>query len=76
MTKHLEREPFEQLVKSKNLVAFKHNDFWQCMDTIRDKEILEEKIKKYKFERNIIIFGAQGYRISFDKATLKEILIY
>ena len=46
---YLEREPFEQLVKSKNLVAFKHNDFWQCMDTIRDKEILEEKIKKYKF---------------------------
>ncbi len=46
---YLEREPFEQLVKTKNLVAFKHNDFWQCMDTIRDKEILEEKTKKYKF---------------------------
>ena len=38
----LEREPFEKLTKKKELVAFKHKGFWQCMDTLRDKEILEK----------------------------------
>ena len=42
----LEREPFEIITKKKQLVAFKHKGFWQCMDTLRDKEILEKKIKK------------------------------
>ena len=42
---YLEREPFEQITKNKQFVAFKHKGFWQCMDTQRDKEILERKIK-------------------------------
>lgn len=37
----LEREPFEKLTKKKELVAFKHKGFWQCMDTKRDKDFLE-----------------------------------
>jgi glucose-1-phosphate cytidylyltransferase len=41
----LERDPFEKLTKKKELVAYKHNGFWQCMDTLRDKEILEKKLK-------------------------------
>ena len=41
----LEKEPFKKISKKKQLVAFKHNGFWQCMDTLRDKEILEKKIK-------------------------------
>jgi len=44
----LEREPFEKLTKEKQLVAYKHHSFWQCMDTQRDKEILEKKLKKMK----------------------------
>ena len=31
----LERQPLEALTR-KNLVAFKHHGFWQCMDTLRD----------------------------------------
>ena len=42
---YLEREPFEKITKNKQFVAFKHKGFWQCMDTQRDKEILERKIK-------------------------------
>ena len=42
----LERTPLEALSKENNLAAFKHNGFWQCMDTIRDKEVLEEFSKK------------------------------
>ena len=35
----------KNLVKRKQLIAFKHKGFWQCVDTVRDKEILEEKLK-------------------------------
>tara|TARA_E500000178_G_scaffold287549_1_gene289809 strand:- start:688 stop:1389 length:702 start_codon:yes stop_codon:yes gene_type:complete len=42
---YLEREPFERITKNKQFVAFKHKGFWQCMDTQRDKETLERKIR-------------------------------
>lgn len=37
-----EREPLEHLANEGNLVAFKHNGFWQPMDTLRDKIQLEK----------------------------------
>ncbi len=37
-----EREPLEKLVELNELLAFKHENFWQCMDTKRDKDMLEE----------------------------------
>jgi glucose-1-phosphate cytidylyltransferase len=43
---YLEQEPFKRATKNKQLLAFKHKGFWQCMDTLRDKEILENKIKE------------------------------
>ena len=45
----LEQEPFQIATKKKQLLAFKHKGFWQCMDTLRDKIILEKKIKENKF---------------------------
>jgi len=36
-----EQDPLKYLAKNKNLVAFKHSDFWQPMDTLRDKTYLE-----------------------------------
>ncbi|MCD7716287.1 MAG: glucose-1-phosphate cytidylyltransferase [Lachnospiraceae bacterium] len=39
-----EKEPLERLAKDGQLVAYKHNGFWQCMDTQREKEQLEEMI--------------------------------
>jgi len=42
----LEQYPLEKLSSLKKLGAYKHNGFWQCVDTIRDKEILEKAIKK------------------------------
>lgn len=36
-----EREPLETIANEDQLVAYKHNGFWQCMDTMRDKEKLE-----------------------------------
>ncbi|MCX7714774.1 MAG: glucose-1-phosphate cytidylyltransferase [Clostridia bacterium] len=37
----LERAPMERLARENQLMAYKHNGFWQCMDTLRDKEALE-----------------------------------
>jgi|TARA_B110000211_G_scaffold68257_1_gene78807 glucose-1-phosphate cytidylyltransferase len=42
---YLEREPLEHVCKSKNLCAYKHNGFWQCVDTKRDLEKLKKIIK-------------------------------
>lgn len=36
-----EKEPLEGLAKDGQLMAYRHYDFWQCMDTVRDKKLLE-----------------------------------
>jgi glucose-1-phosphate cytidylyltransferase len=36
-----EREPMERLAAEGQLMAYKHTSFWQCMDTLREKHILE-----------------------------------
>jgi glucose-1-phosphate cytidylyltransferase len=38
---HFEREPLMRLAADNQLMAYKHYDFWQCMDTLRDKRLLE-----------------------------------
>ena len=37
-----ERQPLEELSSEENLMAYKHNGFWKCMDTKRDLEILND----------------------------------
>lgn len=41
-----ENEPVERLVEDGQLVAYKHDGFWHCMDTLRDKETLEKMWSK------------------------------
>jgi glucose-1-phosphate cytidylyltransferase len=36
-----EKEPLERLAKEGQVMAYQHTSFWQCMDTIRDKKLLE-----------------------------------
>ncbi len=38
----LERDPMEALVQDQELMTYRHEGFWQCMDTIREKNLLEE----------------------------------
>ena len=38
----LEKDPLENIAKIGQLVAYKHTGFWQAMDTIRDKALLED----------------------------------
>jgi glucose-1-phosphate cytidylyltransferase len=46
----LERSPLTKAVKTKNLAAYKHTGFWFCMDTLRDKKVLETMIKNKKLQ--------------------------
>lgn len=38
----LEREPLEKAAARDQLMAYKHDGFWQCMDTLRDRNYLED----------------------------------
>lgn len=39
---HFQREPLERLALDGELMAYKHTSFWQCMDTLRDKILLQQ----------------------------------
>ena len=39
-TTMLEREPLEKVTKAGELMAYKHNGFWHCMDTKRDLSLI------------------------------------
>ena len=45
---YLEREPLEIATKKKQLLAFRHKGFWQCMDTKRDKDYLNKILNNKK----------------------------
>jgi len=49
----LERESFARLLKAKQICAYKHKGFWQCMDTYKDNLELNEIWKKGKAEWKI-----------------------
>jgi glucose-1-phosphate cytidylyltransferase len=36
-----ERQPMDDLARDGEIVAYRHHDFWKCMDTLRDKEEME-----------------------------------
>ena len=42
----LEKEPLEKVASMKELVAFRHEGFWQCMDHKLDKDLLDEMCSK------------------------------
>ena len=44
-----EKEPLNKILKQKKLYAFKHNGFWESLDTIKDKMLLNSMYKKNKF---------------------------
>lgn len=37
-----EKEPLERLAKENQLMAYCHDDFWQCMDNLHDRQVLEK----------------------------------
>ena len=43
---YLEKQPLEKVTKDKQLVAYKHKRFWQCIDTKRDLDKVRQILKK------------------------------
>ena len=41
-----EREPLERLAAEGQLKTYRHEGFWQCMDTVRDRDMLNEMWNK------------------------------
>jgi glucose-1-phosphate cytidylyltransferase len=41
-----EVEPLERIAAEGQLMAYRHDEFWQCMDTLRDKQMLEKLWEK------------------------------
>jgi len=41
-----EKGPLERLAKEGSLMAYRHYGFWQCMDTQRDRELLEKLVQE------------------------------
>lgn len=39
-------EPFERLIESDQLLAYRHEGFWRAMDTLRDRQVLEELVER------------------------------
>ena len=71
----LEREPLETACRRKELNAFIHNGFWQCMDTKRDKDFLEKNLKGRKKslnKKNINCRRHRFYWIPFGKKCLRR----
>jgi glucose-1-phosphate cytidylyltransferase len=48
-----ERGPLELLGKNRQLVAYQHDGFWQCMDTLRDVRLLESLWESGKAPWNV-----------------------
>jgi glucose-1-phosphate cytidylyltransferase len=43
---NIENEPMDSLVKTNQLSVYRHYEFWQCMDTYRDSQLLEKMWKE------------------------------
>ena len=45
----LEKNPLEKLSRLRKLSVFRHNGFWKCMDTVRDRDVLNKILKGKTF---------------------------
>ncbi|MBR0679068.1 glucose-1-phosphate cytidylyltransferase [Roseomonas eburnea] len=39
-------EPFDRLIREGKLMAYKHEGFWRSMDTLRDRQVLEDMVER------------------------------
>jgi glucose-1-phosphate cytidylyltransferase len=45
-------EPFARLIKEGQLLGYKHTSFWRSMDTLRDRQLLEEMVEQGRMPWN------------------------
>jgi glucose-1-phosphate cytidylyltransferase len=58
-------EPFRRLIEADQLMAYKHDGFWRSMDTLKDRQILEDMIEQ----------GRMPWRIRDDAISGKTVLV-
>ena len=66
-----ERDPLERAAQERQLLAYKHEGFWQCMDTLRDKRYLEDLVVKNRapwIHDDIRTYATPEYHQSFATA--------
>lgn len=54
-------EPFRRLIEADKLMAFKHEGFWRSMDTLKDRQILEDMVEQ----------GNMPWRLNGERAKMK-----
>jgi glucose-1-phosphate cytidylyltransferase len=57
-------EPFSRLIQANQLMAYKHEGFWRCMDNLKDRQVLEEMVEQGKMPWRISDTGKRGSTLS------------
>jgi glucose-1-phosphate cytidylyltransferase len=57
-------EPFSRLIEANQLMAYKHEGFWRCMDNLKDRQVLEEMIEQGKMPWRVRDTARQGRTLS------------
>jgi glucose-1-phosphate cytidylyltransferase len=55
-------EPFQRLIKDDQLVAYKHPGFWRSMDTLKDRQVLEDMVEQ----------GNMPWRVDLSKSAARK----
>jgi glucose-1-phosphate cytidylyltransferase len=58
----LVQEPFRRLIEADQLMAYKYDGFWRAMDTLRDRQVLEDMVEH----------GRMPWRVRADLATKRR----
>ena len=57
-------EPFSRLIAANQLMAYKHEGFWRCMDNLKDRQVLEEMVEQGKMPWRACDSGKPGRTLS------------
>lgn len=57
-------EPFSRLIAADQLMAYKYEGFWRCMDTLRDRQVLEEMVEQGKMPWRVRNGAGRGRALS------------
>jgi glucose-1-phosphate cytidylyltransferase len=56
-------EPFSRLIEANQLMAYKHEGFWRCMDNLKDRQVLEEMVEQGKMPWRVRDTARRGSRM-------------
>jgi glucose-1-phosphate cytidylyltransferase len=57
-------EPFSRLIEADQLMAYKHEGFWRCMDNLKDRQMLEEMVERGRMPWRVRNGAKSGTRLS------------